>query len=89
MPRYIQLVKFRKKPTKEMIKQNLEFLEREKKMGVQFKEICWTLGRYDAVVILDAPNEKIVMQGALARAENMSTETMVAVPAEEARKLVE
>jgi hypothetical protein len=28
------------------------------------------------------------MQGALARAENMSAETMVAVPAEEARKLV-
>jgi len=89
MPRYVQLVKFRKKPTKEMIKQNLEFLEREKKMGVQVKEIYWTLGRYDVVVILDAPNEKAIMQGALARAENMSTETMVAVPAEEARKLVE
>ena len=89
MPRYIQLVKFRKKPTKEMIKQNLELLEREKKMGVQFKEIYWTLGRYDAVVILDAPNEKVVMQGSLRRAENMSGETMVAVPAEEARKLVE
>jgi uncharacterized protein with GYD domain len=89
MPRYIQLVKFRKKPTKEMIKQNLEFLEREKKMGVQIKEIYWTLGRYDVVVILDAPNEKAVMQGALARAENMSSETMIAVPAEEARKLVE
>lgn len=89
MPRYIQLVKFRKKPTKEMIKQNLEFLEREKKMGVQFKEIYWTLGRYDVVVILDAPNEKVVMQGSLGRAENMSTETMVAVPAEEARKLAE
>jgi uncharacterized protein with GYD domain len=89
MPRYIQLVKFRKKPTKEMIKQNLEFLEREKKIGVQIKEIYWTLGRYDVVVILDAPNEKAVMQGALARAENMSSETMVAVPAEEARKLVE
>ena len=89
MPSYVQLVKFRKKPTKEMIKQNLEFLEREKKMGVQFKGIYWTLGRYDVIVILDAPNEKVVMQGALARAENMSTETMVAVPAEEARKLVE
>ena len=89
MPRYVQLVKFRKKPTKEMIKQNLEFLEREKKMGVQVKEIYWTLGRYDVVVILDAPNEKAIMQGALARAENMSSETMIAVPAEEARKLVE
>ena len=89
MPKYIQMVKFRKKPTKEMIKQNLELLEKEKKMGIQFKEIYWTLGRYDVVVILDAPNEKLVMQGALARSENMSAETMVAIPAEEARKLVE
>jgi uncharacterized protein with GYD domain len=89
MPKYIQLVKFRKKPTREMIKQNLEYLEREKKMGVQIKEIYWTLGRYDVIVILEAPNEKVVMQGALGRAENMSSETMVAIPAEEARKLVE
>lgn len=89
MTKYIQLVRFRKKPTKEMIRQNLKMMEEDKKMGVQVKDIYWTLGRYDAVVVLDAPDEKTVMKSAMERSENMSIQTMVAVPAEEARKLVE
>ncbi len=89
MTRYIELVKFRKKPTKEMIKQNLELIEKGKKIGVQVKEIYWTLGRYDAVVIMDAPDEKAVMKSSIERGDNMKTETMVAIPAEEARKLVD
>lgn len=89
MTKYIGLMKFRKKPTREMIKQNLELIEKDKKAGVQVREIFWTLGRYDAVVIFDAPDEKAAMKMAMERGENMSAETMVAIPAEEARKLVE
>lgn len=89
MPTYIGLMKFRKKPTREMIKQNLEQMEEDKKKGVNVRQIFWTLGRYDAVVILDAPNEQAVMKGSIARGEMMSAETLVAIPAEEARKLVE
>jgi len=89
MPTYIALTKFRKKPTKELIKQNLEQMEKERQTGVNVRQIYWTLGRYDAVVIVDAPDEKAVMRSSIARGENMSQETLVAVPAEEARKLVE
>ena len=89
MPTYIALTKFRKKPTKELIKQNLEQMEKERQSGVNVRQIYWTLGRYDAVVILDAPDEKAVMKSSIARGENMAQETLVAVPAEEARKLVE
>jgi len=89
MPTYIALTKFRKKPTKELIKQNLEQMEKERQTGVNVRQIYWTLGRYDAVVIVDAPDEKAVMRSTIARGENMSQETLVAVPAEEARKLVE
>jgi len=89
MPTYINLVKFRKKPTKETIRQNLESMEKEKKQGVQYRGIYWTLGRYDAVVIVDAPDEKTMMRNAISRGDWMSSETMVALPAEEARKLVE
>jgi len=89
MPTYIGLIKFRKKPTKEVIKQNLEQMEKDKQKGFNYRGIYWTLGRYDAVVIYDAPDEKAVMKGSIARGENMSAETMVAIPAEEARKLVE
>jgi uncharacterized protein with GYD domain len=89
MPTYINLVKFRKKPSREIIKANLESMEKEKKQGIQYRGIYWTLGRYDAIVILDAPDEKAMMRSAISRSDWMSSETMVALPAEEARKLVE
>lgn len=89
MPTYIGLVKFRKKPTRETIKLNLELNEKEKKDGSIVKATYWTLGRYDAVVIIEAPNEKVIMKSSIARGEWAHVETLVAVPAEEARKLVE
>ena len=89
MPTYIGLVKFRKKPTRETIKVNLELNEKEKKDGSIVKATYWTLGRYDAVVIIEAPNEKVIMKSSIARGEWAHVETLVAVPAEEARKLVE
>ena len=89
MPTYIALTKFRKKPTKEMIKWNLEKMEEEKKSGINIRQIYWTLGRYDAVVVLDAPDEKAVMKSSISRGDNFAQETLVAISAEEARKLVE
>jgi uncharacterized protein with GYD domain len=86
--RFISLVKFRKKPTKEIIAQNLKLMEQEAKEGVKVISIDWTLGRYDAVVILEAPNEKAVMKGNIMRGDAMIHETLVGIPAEEARKLV-
>jgi uncharacterized protein with GYD domain len=88
--KFVTLIKFKKKPTKEIIAQNLKFIEREtKEEGVKVIGIYWTLGRYDAVVILEAPDEKAAMKGSIRRGENMASETLVAIPAEEARKLVE
>jgi len=89
LPTYISLVKFRTKPTKETIKKNLDSMEEEKKRGITYKGIYWTLGRCDAVVIADAPDEKTFMRGIIARSEWMHSETMVGIPAEEARKLVD
>ncbi len=89
MPRYIGLMKFRQKPSRDMIKRNLEMIEKDKDIGVKIHEIYWTLGRYDAVAIFDAPDEKAAMRMALERSETMRGETMIAIPAEEARKLVD
>jgi uncharacterized protein with GYD domain len=87
---FISLVKFRKKPTKEMIAQNLSFLEMEaEKEGVKNIATYWTIGRYDAVVITEAPNEKALMKTVMRRGDFLSTQSLVAIPAEEARKLVE
>ena len=87
---FISLVKFRKKPTKEMIAQNLSFSEMEaRKEGIKNIATYWTIGRYDAVVITDSPNEKTHMKSVMRRGDFLSTQSLVAIPAEEARKLVE
>ena len=86
---FVALVKFRVKPTQEIIAENLKLQAKEEGEGVKVHEIYWTLGRYDAVVISEAPDEKAIMKTALRREANMSFETLTAIPAVEARKLVE
>ncbi len=85
---FISLLKFRKKPTKEMIAANLKTLELDEKEGIKFHGIYWTLGSYDVIGIYEAPNEMVAMKSQLRRAEVIASETLIAIPAEEARKLV-
>ena len=49
----------------------------------------WTLGRYDAVWIYDAPNEKVAMNLGVDASEAMDTRTLVAVTREDALKLLD
>jgi|MudIll2142460700_1097286.scaffolds.fasta_scaffold32042_4 uncharacterized protein with GYD domain len=87
--RFISLVKWKKKITKESIAQNLKCMKFEAaKEGIKMIDIYWTLGRYDAIVIMEAPDEKAAMKMSVRRGECMAIETLVAIPAEEARKLV-
>lgn len=86
---FISLLKFRKKPTKEMIAANMKSMELDEKEGIKFHGIYWTLGRYDVIGIYEAPNEKVAMKSQLRRSDAIASETLVAVPVEEARKLVE
>jgi len=80
---FIALVKFRKKLTKEVVAENLTDIEKDTKGQVRYLGIYWTLGRYDTVVLFEAPDEKVAMNMALKRADRMEIETLVAVPAEE------
>jgi uncharacterized protein with GYD domain len=47
-----------------------------------------TLGRFDTVLIFEAPNERIAMELSIGAADVVTTETLVAVPREEAIKLL-
>jgi uncharacterized protein with GYD domain len=85
--RFIALVKFKTKP-KDFISENLKMIEAESKKGIKYLSINWTLGRYDAVAIFEAPDEKEAMRMAIRRADFLDMETMIAIPAEEARKLM-
>jgi uncharacterized protein with GYD domain len=80
---FIALVKFKKNLSKEIIAENLKDIEDDAKGQVRYLDIYWTLGRYDTVVIFEAPNEKVAMNVALKRVDRMDIETLVAVPAED------
>jgi len=61
--------------------------EELEKQGIKIRAY-WTLGRYDSVAIIEAPTEKDAMKILLGWQDVVDTETMVAVPREEAIKLV-
>ncbi|UCF13727.1 MAG: GYD domain-containing protein [Thermoplasmatales archaeon] len=87
---FITLTKWKQKPSKKMqatIDQATKTFEDLKKQGIKMR-IYWTIGRYDAVTIMEAPTEKDAMKILLPFQEIVDTETMIAVPREEAIKLI-
>jgi uncharacterized protein with GYD domain len=93
MPKYISLVKYTSKGV-ENIKESSNRLDAVKKlcesMDAVVEGFYLTMGRYDIVLIMDAPSPevaaklilKITSQGAV------STETLPAFPEEEYRKII-
>jgi len=81
--------KYRKKPTKEMQTQVQKIFEQMAKEGIKFIGQYWTLGRYDITSIAEAKDEKTLMKAMLRFGDLMSSETAIAVPREEAIKLLE
>jgi uncharacterized protein with GYD domain len=85
---FITLGRFRKKPTKKMTDEVSQLTKEMEAHGIKFIKFYWTLGRYDTVVLMDVPDAKAAMRVNLNVADFVSTETMTAVPREEAIKLV-
>ena len=87
---FITLSKWKQAPTKEMqarINQATKSFEDLEKQGIKMR-VYWTLGRYDGVTIIEAPTEKDAMKALLRFQDVVDTETLVAVPREEAIKLL-
>ncbi len=84
---FITLTKWKQAPTKEIIDQATKTFEDMEKQGIKMR-VYWTLGRYDAVAITEAPTEKDAMKALLRFVGLVDIETMVAVPREEAIKLL-
>jgi uncharacterized protein with GYD domain len=78
----------RKKPSKELTGQATKTIEELKKKGIKILAWYWTLGRYDTVLIFEAANEKDALKSSIEVADFVSTETLVAIPREEAIKLI-
>jgi len=86
---FITLAKWRRKPTKETVAQSGKLVEQMVKEGGKVLGMYWTLGRYDAVLIVEGKDEKTAMKALLRWGDLVSTETLVALPREEAVKLLE
>jgi len=83
---FVTLSRWRGKPTKENIEKTNKVIASEPKVKVL--AFYWTLGRYDAVLIAEAPDQKTVMKMLLQVGDYAATETMVAIPRQEAIKLI-
>ena len=85
---FISLGKMRKKPDKELAGKATKMVEEFKKKGIKILNWYWTLGRYDTVLILEAASEKEALKSSIEASEFVTTETLVAIPREEAIKLL-
>ena len=86
---FISLTRARKRLSKEFVAESNKIIEKAGKYGIRVMKIYWVLGRYDTVFIYEAPDEKAAMRELLKFGDFVSTETLIALPAEEAAKLVE
>ena len=93
MPKYISLVQYKTKGI-ENIKESPNRLDAVKQlcesMGASVEGFYLTMGRYDIVMITEAPDietaAKIILT--IASKGNVSTETLPAFPEEEYRKII-
>lgn len=83
---FIALIKFKKK-AREVVEFGKKVMENLPE-GVKIIDTYWSLGRYDAVWIYEAPNEKVAVQLGIDAAEAMTTETLVAISREDALQLL-
>ena len=79
---FIALVKFKTTLSKDVIVKNIKDIEDDEKGGVRYLGIWWTLGKYDTVVMFEAPDEKSAMNMVLKRADRMKIDTLVALSAD-------
>ena len=84
---FITLFNLKESPKKEQVNQATKGLENLETQGIKMR-VYWTLGRYDGVAIIEAPTEKDAMKATLSFQNLINTETMVAVPRNEAIKLL-
>lgn len=88
MPAYILLTNFTDqgiRAVKDTVKRAEKFRELAKQNGATVKELYWTLGKYDVVSVVEAPDvTSITALGlTLGMAGNVRTETLPAFTADE------
>jgi uncharacterized protein with GYD domain len=80
--KFILLVNFRRRITKSDTKKTNAIVAENP--DVKVISIDWTLGRYDAILIAEVPDEVTWLKFVQPLSEYVHTETLVAIPREEA-----
>ena len=83
---FITLIKFRKK-AKDVVEVGNTVMQ-NLPASVKIIGTYWTLGRFDSVWIYEAPSEKEAIKLGISVGEVAQTQTLVAVPRNEALKLL-
>ena len=75
---------------KETTKRAKSFREMAEKMKVKVREILWTMGRFDLVLLIDAPDDETISRLALGlgMGGNAKTETLKAFSAQEMDQII-
>ncbi len=60
-----------------------------KKEGGEALNAYWTIGRNDAVITMKAPTETVALKALIRRGDMLHNETLVAIPRDDAIKLLE
>jgi uncharacterized protein with GYD domain len=83
---FVTLAKMRGAMDEEFGKKSEQFMKNPP-AGIKIHQVLQTLGRYDVVIFYEAPSEKAALLAGMFFADKASTETLVAIPQEEAKKL--
>ncbi len=93
MPTYVSLLNWTDqgiRKVKESTKRAKTFLDMAGKMGVKVREIHWTMGRYDVVVIMEAPDDEAIsrLMLGLCTLGNVKSETLRAFSTQEMTQIL-
>ena len=86
---FVTLVKLRRSLSKADLERVNAGLKAGEKFGAKVLGMYFTLGRYDVVLLSECPDEKAHMKISMQFGDLASSESMVAVPADEAEKLIQ
>lgn len=93
MATYVTLLKFTEqgaKNIKDTCKRAADFKSNAKKLGIEVREQYWCMGRFDGVIVFEAPDAETATAGmlALSSLNNVTTQTLRSFPAVEMGKIV-
>ena len=93
MPSYVCLIQFKDqgiRNIKDTVKRGDAVIAEAEKMGMKIVEEYWTMGAYDVILLLDAPDDETISAFSLrlGSSGNVKTHTMRAFRREEMEKIL-